>query len=191
MREFVLLALKGFTTPDFNLNNLPEAGRMDLVCRTVSNAFYTSKTLRKDTVLHACLNGPSRPPKTISFYGPELMGMTPDERNIGGIIKQALKKGLYAEGKVQGGVTVRKLAFEKLIKEEENVYYLHPGGRDIREASFGKNPVFVLGDFIGLPRNTEKLLDRLGAKRLSLGPVELFASHCPIIVHNELDRRQT
>jgi len=46
-----------------------------------------------------------------------------------------------------------------------------------------------LGDFIGIPKNTEKLLKRLDAEKIKLGPVMLMASQCPILVHNELDRR--
>ena len=70
------------------------------------------------------------------------------------------------------------------------MFYLHPAGRDVRKVSFSDNVTFVLGDFIGLPRKTEGLLDSLGAERVSLGPVMLFASHCSIIVHNELDRKK-
>jgi len=36
-----------------------------------------------------------------------------------------------------------------------------------------------------------KYLDRLGATPISLGPRTLFASHCIVLVHNELDRRGT
>ena len=30
--------------------------------------------------------------------------------------------------------------------------------------------VFIFGDFIGMPRKTEGLVDRLGAKRISISP---------------------
>ena len=59
---------------------------------------------------------------------------------------------------------------------------------DIREYKFNKDPTFIFGDYIGMPRKTEKLLERLGAKKVSLGPQMLFASNCITIVHNELDR---
>ena len=39
-----------------------------------------------------------------------------------------------------------------------------------------------------MPKKTEKLLERIGAKKIKLGPKMLFASHCIVIVHNELDR---
>ena len=195
MREFILLSLKGKTSPDFKLDKLPEAGRLDLVCRMVSNALWISNDLRRDTIVHVALSGPNSPPKIISFYGETLRGLEPDERSIAKAIKQALQEGLKLElneeKEVQPGIKVSKKAFETLIKEKANkqLIYLHPEGADIRDFKFQKDMIFVLGDMIGLPRKTEKLLDRLGAKRVTLGPTMLFASHCSVIVHNELDRR--
>ncbi len=202
MREFILLALKA-PTSEFDINNLKEAGRMDTVCRTISNAMFVSMHLRNDTNIHVCLNGPSDSPKIVSFYGESLVGMDFDEKAIAEVINNALILGknlaLGEEKEVQLGVKVSKKAFETLVKEkseEKNtmLFYLDEKGEDIREFRFGlgkdKNNVFILGDFKGVPKNTEKLLKRLEAKKLILGPVMLFASHCPIIVHNELDRRE-
>ncbi len=207
MREFILLALKAKTTPEFDIDNLPKEGRLDLVCRCIANSIYVSNHVREDTNIHVCLNGgPSElSPKIISFYGSSLRGLEPDERSIALIIKNALKQGaslklgeeLEVIGEVRG-IKVSKKAFETLIKEksEENsrIFYLDEKGEDIRKINFKqvkeKNSVFILGDYIGLPRNTEKLLKRLGAEKLKLGPVMLFASHCIILVHNELDRRE-
>ena len=97
------------------------------------------------------------------------------------------------EGKEVGkGVIISKKAFETVAKEKSRtsqMFYLHPEGKDIREVEMGEDVTIMLGDFIGLPRNTIKLIERLGAQKLSLGPKMLFASHCPILVHNELDRR--
>ncbi|MFH1211395.1 MAG: tRNA (pseudouridine(54)-N(1))-methyltransferase TrmY [Candidatus Woesearchaeota archaeon] len=196
MREFILLASKSKTSSDFSLDNLPEAGRMDLVCRTISNALWISNDLRKDTAIHVAMNGPPCPPKMISFFGENLSGILPDERSIGLAVKTTLKAGmdLKLEEKKEAfpGIAVAKKSFESLIKEKSKtsqLVYLHPKGKDLREFKFEKDVCFVLGDFIGLPPKTEKLLDRLGAERISLGPVVVFASHCPILVHNEMDRR--
>lgn len=195
-REFILRALKARTSPDFRLSELPEAGRMDLVCRTVSNALWISNDLRRDTIIYVCMDGPKLPPKTISFSGAELKGVEPDERNIGEKIKLALEKGrnlsLNESTEVWPGITIAKKSFEALVREKaktSNIYYLHKKGEDIRKLKFGKEVCFVFGDYIGMPRKTECLLDRFGAERVSLGPTMLFASHLPIIIHNELDRR--
>ncbi len=197
MREFILLALKANTSPEFSLDKLQEAGRMDLVCRTISNALWISNDIRRDTVIHAVMTGPNLPPKIVSFEGATLKGLEPDERSIGEAIKNALKKGmnlgLNEEIESSPGIKVAKKAFETLIKEKSEtsqLVYLHRAGKDIREAEFKENVTFILGDYIGLPKNTEKLIERLGAQKMTLGTVMLFASHCSILVHNELDRRK-
>lgn len=195
MKEFILLSLKARTDPDFSLDDLPGAGRMDLICRTISNTLWISNELRRDSVIHVSMNGPRASPKIISFDGKTLKGLDPDERSIAKAIKLALKEGLNLklneEKEVSGGIKISKKAFETLIKEKSGnqLVYLHPKGEDLREFRFNKDLIFILGDNIGLPRKTEKLLDRLGAKKIKLGPKMIFASHCPVIVHNELDRR--
>lgn len=199
MREFILLALKARTSADFDLNNLPDAGRMDLVCRVVSNALFISNAIRQDTVVHVCMTGPKDPPKTISFIGAELKGFLFDERSIAAKIKEALNNGaglkLNEEKKLGDGIKISKRSFESIIREKSSdsrLIFLHSDGADIRKITFEpkKNVVFILGDFIGLPRNTERLLNRFNAQKIKLGPIMLFASHCPIIIHNELDRAE-
>jgi len=196
MKEFILLALKAKTSPDFSLSKLPDAGRMDLVCRVISNTLWISNDLRRDTIIRVALSGPNSPPKTISFDGKNLIGLEPDERTIAQQIKLALKTGmdlkLKEEKEVSPGLIVSKKSVETLIKEtakDKQLVYLHKDGEDVRDFDFKRDIAFVLGDYIGLPKKTEKLLLGLGAKKVKLGPKMIFASHCPIIVHNELDRR--
>jgi len=195
MKEFILLSLKARTDPGFNLDDLSGAGRMDLICRTISNTLWISNELRRDSAIHVSMNGPSASPKIISFYGETLRGLEPDERSIAKAIKIALKEGLNLklneDKEVSSGIKISKKAFETLIKEKSGsqLVYLHTKGEDLRDFKFNKDIVFILGDNIGLPRKTEKLLDRLGAKKIKLGPKMLFASHCSVIVHNELDKR--
>ena len=195
MREFLLLALKAWTSPTFSLERLPDAGRMDLVCRTISNALWVSNDLRRDTIIHVALSGPKLPPKLISFSGALLKGVEPDERSLASSIKLALKAGislqLHEERDVFPGITIAKEAFETFIQKKSNTHqliYLRHKGKDIRICLFQENVLFVFGDFLGLPKKTEKLLSRFGAEKISLGPKTIFASHCPIIIHNELDR---
>lgn len=196
MKEFILRALKGKTTPDFSLDDLPGAGRMDLVCRCVSNALWISNDLRRDTIIHVVMDGPSLPPKIVSFNGLDLRGVSFDERDIARHIQEALKKGklleINQEMGVSPGIKVAKKSFEALVKEKSKtsqLFYLHKKGADVRETELKGDVTFVFGDYIGMPRNTESLLDRLGAKKITLGPVTLFASHCIIVAHNELDRK--
>ena len=190
VREFILRALKGKTL-ELNLNNLIE-GRIDLVCRCISNSLFVSNNVRRDVVIHIVLEGSGDPPRTVSFFGETIKRLGLDEKSIAIILKNALYIGkglkLGEERDVQDGVKISKKSFEALIRERKNIYYLHTKGKDLREVKFSKDYVFVFGDYIGMPRKTEGLLDRLGAKRISLGEKMYFASHCITIVNYELDR---
>ena len=197
MREFILLALKAKTSPDFSLKDLPKAGRLDVVCRAIANTLWVSQGIREDTVLHVILNGPKHPPKIIRFEGKEIVGFAFDEQGIAAIIKEALgagiRLGLDDEVKVREGIYIRKESFESLVRrksEEKPIYYLHKKGDDIRRSELPEDLVFIYGDIRGLPKNTERFLKNLKIHKVKLSPVMLFASHCPILVHNELDRKR-
>ena len=201
IREFIVRALKARTDPFFNLNDLPgSGGRMDLVARCVSSALFVSHKVRKNNVIHVVLEGPSRPPKIVSFYGESIRKVFPDERNIASHIKIALKEGLNLksgeEKIVSPGIKIAKKSWESLVREkmkESIVYYLHPKGSNIRdvvpECLKEKKVCFLLGDHLGLPRKSEKFLEKLGIRKISIGRrIEYFASHVIVIINYELDR---
>jgi tRNA (pseudouridine54-N1)-methyltransferase len=66
---------------------------------------------------------------------------------------------------------------------------LAEGGEDIRTLQPAEDGCFLFTDHIPMQKKTLSLLSRLGVRQLSLGPRMLFASHCMVLVHNELDRR--
>lgn len=195
MREFILRARKA-RTDFFNINDLVGAGMMNLVARCISNALFISDNVRKDTIIHVILEGPKYPPKIISFIGEDIKNFPFDEKGIARFILKALKKGknlrANQEINVVDGVTISKKSFESLIKEkkekEKQLIYLHPKGKNIGDIKIKKDVVFVFGDYIGMPKKTEKFLDNMGALKVNIAPLTLFASHCIIIVHNELDK---
>ena len=196
MIEFVLRARKATTYAGFDFNNLPKAGNMNIVSSAVSSAIWVSEDIRKNVIFHAVLEGPPAGPKTVTFNSSEIKGFGYDERSIAEHIRFALQKSgwleLNEEVRVRKGVTAAKKSFERLVWEcsqRGTIYVLDSKGKDIREAEIGKNPVFVLGDFLGLPGKTEKFLSKIPHTKISLGPRVLFASHCPVLVHNEIDRR--
>jgi tRNA (pseudouridine54-N1)-methyltransferase len=200
MREFVLLALKAWTSPDFKSDELKEAGRLDLVCRVVSNCLYYSHSIRKDTAVHIVMNGPKFPPKIVSFYGDKISGMEFNERDVAEFIRRALKAGLLLNlgerVEVEKGLYVMKKSFEEFIRNlvgKTQLVYLHPKGTDVREFKFKEDVCFIFGDFKGIPAKTEGFLERFlddnSAEKITLGPTTLFAGHCPILIHNEIDRR--
>ncbi|MEM2924956.1 MAG: tRNA (pseudouridine(54)-N(1))-methyltransferase TrmY [Methanocellales archaeon] len=187
IREFLVIGHKAVTTPDFSLNDLPSSGgRMDILCRCVSAALFLSHSLRKDVRIHLLLLGQPDPPVTITFDCNKLRYLNPDERSAASLIQKALKRQF---GESTPGVFVSKRSFKEII-EGKNLIYLHPDGEDIRKIELMENTMFILGDHLGLTQEEEKLLEKMQAKRVSVGPEKYHAEHCIVIVHNELDRRE-
>ncbi len=196
MREFIMYSRKGVTSSDFTLKDLPgSGGRMDLNARCVISALWLSRDLRRDSRMVFSLNGPSDPPLAMAFDGKELQRVTPDERNIGLWIKKVLERRDEVDGdwkEVHDGIYLSEKSFQELIKDRQdrNLYVLHESGEGIRTADIKEDPVFILGDHIGLPRKEEGFVERFGAEKISLGPESYFSTQSIVLVHNELDRRR-
>jgi tRNA (pseudouridine54-N1)-methyltransferase len=102
----------------------------------------------------------------------------------------------YKEGKkheVIPGYSVEKKPLLKLAeefkKEGTSLYILDDKGEDIREVDIKENPIFILGDYEGLPSKELRRLKTM-ATPVSVGKRTYFASQTMIIVNNELDRRE-
>ncbi len=200
MREFIFKANKTITSSNINLKDLPgSCGRLDLLCRCVSDAFFLSHDIRRDVIFYAVLYGQPNPPVCLKFVGSELKKVSPDERNIAIFVKKALKKFEESDEDQRNdwilstpGIYVRRNDFRDLILEKinegKNIYYLHKDGEDVENVDI-KNPVFVIGDHIGIGEEDEKFLESINAKKISLSPLELHANHCITIIHNVLDRK--
>lgn len=188
---------KGVTFSDFTIKDLPgSGGRMDLNARCIISALWLSRDLRRDSRIVISLNGPPKPPLAIAFDGKELQRVSPDEKNVAHWIKKALnKRNQIDEGwyEAHDGIYISDKSFQDLIKDREdrNFYVLHESGKDIRDTELKKDPVFVLGDHIGLPKKEEEFVQRYNTDKISLGPESYFATQSITLVHNELDRRRT
>jgi tRNA (pseudouridine54-N1)-methyltransferase len=93
---------------------------------------------------------------------------------------------------VESGVTVRTVAFERLVQElaqNHQLFVMDRKGAPIREQTFGDDPCFLLTDHIPMPKKTFGSLERLGAKKITLGSKMLFASQCVVLIHHALDER--
>jgi tRNA (pseudouridine54-N1)-methyltransferase len=197
MREFILRARKGPTTPDFSLDQLSRHGRLEVVAGCMASTFFYSTDIRTAACLHIVLDGPSDPPKTVRLEGAGLGDLGGfDERALAGVLQRALAQGrglsLGEEREADPGIFVSKLGFERIVQsraKEASLYYLQRKGEDIRSVELGERPTFVFTDHLAMPKKTDKYMQRLGAKPISVGPRMLFASQCIVLVHNELDRR--
>lgn len=184
MRTFIIKARKG-PCSGFNTQNWTGSKglEMGLVCRSVSNAIWVSLGVRKDVIVKICLESGERP-VTVVVDSSKAETLRCDEQNIAEHINKALRR------REVPGITVERKSFEAVVREHKNIYFMDKKGTDIREAKISENPCFIIGDYIGIPKKTGKLLSRIGAEKISLGPVMLFASHCIVLINNELDRRE-
>ena len=119
-----------------------------------------------------------------------------DERALLGKIATALdaSRGMGKEETrpVESGVSVRTVAFERLVQElaaDHQLFVMDRKGTPIREQAFQDNPCFLLTDHIPMPKKSFHGLERLGARKIALGAKMLFASQCVVLIHHELDQR--
>ena len=197
MRDFILRARKGPSTPDFSPDDLPGAGHLEIVCHCIANALFYSLQLRDDVRIHIALHGPAAPPKIVRIESDGLGSLDGfDERALASVLSRALAdgRGLDLDEEVQSksGVFVAKRTFESLVRQQSesgDVYLLQKRGTDVREVAFSERSTFVFSDHLSMPKKADRFLLRLGARALSVGPKMFFASQCITLVHNELDRQ--
>ncbi|MBS7656716.1 hypothetical protein KEJ33_02185 [Candidatus Bathyarchaeota archaeon] len=180
MIEFILFSRKGRT--DGNFRNLREAGRLDVVYQCLLTAFFTSGAIRRDVVFHAILNGPPHPPVHLVFDGRKLRDVRTDEKTWEDILRKVLSGGAHQ------GIELHKESFQEVIRTKRNLFILEENGEDINNVNLGENPVFVLGDQVGLPIKDEKFALRFGTK-ISIGKKPYLAMSCIDIVNYILDSR--
>lgn len=193
MIDFIIIGHKAITGP-FSLNDLPgAAGRMDILCRCINAALFLSHGLRRNVRIFLVLMGMPSPPKSICFNGSKVKYLSPDERSSASLIKKALEKNaqdFWTES--TPGVSVKKGGLEEILKVlDKRIIYLREDGADIRNFGYDKisDPLFVLGDHMGLSEDEEKLIIGKEHDIVSVGPLSLHADHCIILLHNEMDRR--
>ncbi len=181
MREFILYSRTGKT--DSRFKALREGGRLDVVYQCILMALFRSHALRRDVVFHAILGGSPKPPLELVVEGEKLSDVRTDERTWEEILRKVLS------GKEHPGIHVRKNSLQQLVKEKSNIFVLEESGESIKTIDLGTNPVFVLGDHVGLPKKDEEFVLRYG-KKVSIGQKEYLASACICIINYILDERE-
>src|SRR3989344_7075896 len=199
MREFIYYSRSAPTAGSMIKDDLMKAGRLDIAIHTVISAFFLSHSIRENVKLHLLFVGPPTPPRHLELK-PVTEGETGVDKiylnksNISTVIKKMLYK--YKEGikhEVFPGYWIEKKGFLELVKdlidEGKNLYILDSDGEDIRKVEIKENPVFILGDHIGLPDKEFKRLKSM-CTPVSIGKKTYFASQTVTIVNNELDRQE-
>jgi len=197
MRTFVLRARAAPTDSARLLASVGQDAHAEILAHTLMNAIFVAQSHRADVVVYLVLESTQDFSRTIRFEANAMHDIGGfDERALLGKVAKALdaSRGMGKEETrpVESGVTVRTIAFERLVAElasDHQLFVMDRKGRSIREQVFGGNPCFLLTDHIPMPKNIFPSLERLGATKISLGKTMLFASQCVVVIHHELDQR--
>jgi len=184
MREFLLYSRMGRT--DSHWTSLHDAGRLDIVYECIVTSLFLSHGLRRDVNFNVVLNGPPHPPTHLHINGVELYDVRTDIETWQVILKKMLS------GKAHPGVTTTKTSFEALLKKKATshaVYVLEEGGKPLSSIEIADNPLFIVGDHVGLPKKTESFALRFGEK-ISLGRQPYLAASCITILNYMLDQQE-
>ena len=197
MRTFVLRARSAPTESAKLLAAVGSESHVEILAHTLMNAIFVAQSHRPDVVVYLVLESTPDFSRTIRFEANamhEIGGF--DERALLGKVAKALDAsvgmGKEEARPVESGVTVRTVAFEKLVQElsdDHQLFVMDRKGTSIREQKFEGNPCFLLTDHIPMPKKILPSLERQGAKTISLGSKMLFASQCVVLIHHELDQR--
>lgn len=197
MRTFVLRARAAPTESQKLLASIGKEAHTEILAHTLMNTIFVAQSHRADVVVYLVLESSQDYSRTICFdvnAMHEIGGF--DERALLGKIAKALdaSRGMGKEEArpVESGVTVRTLSFERLVQElavDHQLFVMDRKGGSIREQAFQGKPCFLLTDHIPMPKKTFHSLERLGAKKITLGSKMLFASQCVVLIHHELDQR--
>ena len=189
MKQFVVLGHDAPMTPDFPLDDLPgAAGRLDVLCRCVSAALFRSHGIRDDVEVLLVLGDEV----TVRVDSRDLQYMSPDERNVAGLLKQALEAKDRAIGHREAestpGIHVSKRGFEAVLNDVSGtVVELHEDGAPLADVEPPEDPTFVLSDHRDFTDEEADLLADASDRRVRVGPEVLHADHTVTVAHNYLD----
>ncbi len=190
MRQFVVVGHDVPTAPDLSLDDLPGAGRLDVLCRCVTAAFLLSHGIREDVRTHLVVGDQY----TITFDGAELRNLNPDERSTAALIRDGLEVRQEAVGAIPAeaspGVSIARRDFAALLEglaDGGTVIHFHEDGEPVVAADPPADPVFVLSDHSDFATEERSLLSDLADRRVRLGPEPLHADQAITVAHNYLD----
>ena len=197
MRTFVLRARAAPTDSQKLLAAIGQDAHPEILAHTLMNAIFVAQSHRPDVVVHLVLESTQDYSRTIRFEVNAMHAIGGfDERALLGKVAHALdvSRGMGKEETrpVESGVIVRTVAFERLVQElaaDHQLFVMDRKGTPIAEQAFEDSPCFLLTDHIPMPKKTFNSLERLGAKKITLGSRMLFASQCVVLIQHALDER--
>ena len=197
MRTFVLRARAAPTDSRKLLDSIGTEAHVEILAHALMNAVFVAQSHRADVTMYLVLESTADFSRTIRFDANSMHDIGGfDERALLGKVAKALdaSRGMGKDETrpVEPGVTVRTSSFERLVQElaaDHPLFVMDKKGTPMREQAFEGDPCFLLTDHIPMPKKTFHSLERLGARKISLGSKMLFASQCVVLIHYELDQR--
>jgi tRNA (pseudouridine54-N1)-methyltransferase len=193
MRQFVLVAHDAPADGEFSLDDLPGAGRVDVLCRCITTALVLSHGIREDTRVWVVLGEAL----SVRFEGESIRRLNPDERSTGALLRNALAEREEAIGHIDAetspGVFVSRRGLTAVLDavseavERPTVVVLHEDGSALGSLSIPSDPVFVLSDHRDFTEGETELLAERADERVSVGPANVHANHAITVAHNYLD----
>lgn len=178
-RIFILLMKKANPNPDLNINNLPGEGRIDILCRVLTNTFFLGGgeiNFRRNTELWVYFQSYG---KKLIFKGNELRGINPDERSQAGILKK-----VFAGQKFKG-IEYSSANWTEITKIFPKCIILDIKGTHLNKLEIDQ-PVFLLGDHIGLTEGEKSIFTQ--DNKISLGNNVYLSSQCVSTLNYFLDQ---
>jgi tRNA pseudouridine-54 N-methylase len=176
-RRFIVISNTVDTSKPLSLNSLTGYGRLDVICRCISNSFFLSNNFRKDVILliYFSMNN-----LILEIDGSTVRGINPDERAIAGVLKQVFKGLDYSGIKIyKGTITILLTKYQPVVLDQKC---------KILGDKLSKYQSYLLGDQVGYPSGHEELFKDL--RKISLGSIEYLSSQTINILNFRLDQEE-
>jgi len=193
MRTFITVSHTAPSSGSWALDDLAGgAGRIDVVCRNIQAAMFTSHGIRRDARFVAVFAADADKPRAVRIDGGAVRHLQSDERSTAARLRSALQKAgpdAWWE-EVEPGVYVAPFDLAAVLADAVAAggtpVLLHKDGDSVLAASWPPRPVFLMGDH--LPLTDAELATAPAAMRISLGDTWLHGNHVIAVVQWLLDR---
>ena len=174
MRRFLIISNSVNTSRPLSLNSLTGYGRLDVLCRCITAAFFLSNDFRKNVILEIYFRINR---KILEIQGEKVQGINPDERAIAGVLKRVF------EGHTHPGIRFYPNNLEYCLEKHKPVVLDTEGVYSTQVLE--KHNFFLIGDQIGFLEENYKLFSKF--PKLSLGSHKYLSSQTITILNYLLD----
>ncbi len=183
MRRFLIVSHTVPADGQWGLDDLAGgAGRVDVLCRAINCALFTSHGIRDAEIYLHFQTGPA----AIRIEGSKVNQLNPDERSTAARIRHALR-AMHEDPwweEVESGISVAPYGLEELLQEVGPFAVLDAAG--VAAESGIPDATLVLSDHQPFTEAEQALLT--DAARISLGATWVHGHQAITIVHYLLDR---